>query len=170
VAEPGANPVVLGRITGPFGVRGWLKIHSFTDPRDAILGYPGWMIGRGGGWEAVDVVEGRPHGKTLIVRLDGVGDRETAAGYVNAEVAVDRGELPETGEGEYYWADLEGLTVEGLDGRVIGKVAYLLETGANDVLVVRGGGKEVLIPFVKGSVIRNVDLAAGLIRVDWEWD
>jgi 16S rRNA processing protein RimM len=170
VAKSVTNPVVLGRVSGLFGVRGWVKIHSFTDPRDSILHYPNWLIQRDGCWQPVSVAEGRPHGKTLVVRFDGVEDRDGAAGYVNAELAVDRGELPETEEGEYYWSDLEGLTVKRQDGEVIGTVAYLLETGANDVLVIRDGKKEVLIPFITGDVIKDVDLAGGSIRVDWEWD
>jgi 16S rRNA processing protein RimM len=170
VAQAGKNPVVLGRVSGLYGVKGWVKIHSYTDPRESILRYSNWMICRDAGWQSVNVAEGKPHGKTLIARFDGVEDRDDAAGYVNADVAVERGELPETGEGEYYWSDLEGLRVVKQDGRLIGRVAYLLETGANDVLVVRDGSDEVLIPFVRGDVIKGVDLAGGVISVDWEWD
>ena len=162
--------MVLGRVSGLYGVKGWVKIHSYTDPRESILRYSNWMIDRDAGWQTVHVAESRPHGKTLIARFDGVEDRDDAAGYVNADIAIDRGELPATGEGEYYWSDLEGLRVEGLDGRQFGRVAYLLETGANDVLVVRDGNDEVLIPFVTGDVIKGVDLAGGVISVDWEWD
>lgn len=170
MAQPETNRVVLGRVSGLFGVRGWVKIHSYTDPREAILDYPNWLIELDGCWQAVGVAEGRPHGKTLIVRFDGVDDRDAASSYVNAEVAVDRSALPETGEGEYYWSDLIGLRVERQDGDEIGRVASLLETGANDVLVVRGGEKEILIPFLTGKVIEEVDLVDGVIRVDWEWD
>jgi 16S rRNA processing protein RimM len=170
VARAGKNPVVLGRVSGLYGVKGWVKIHSYTDPRESILRYSNWMIDCEAGWQSVQVAEGKPHGKTLIARFDGVEDRDAAAGYVNADVAVDRDELPDTGEGEYYWSDLEGLRVERQDGRLIGSVAYLLETGANDVLVVRDGDDEVLIPFVTGDVIKRVDLAGGVISVDWEWD
>ena len=160
----------MGRVSGLYGVKGWVKIHPYTDPRESILSYPNWMIERDAGWQAVQVAEGRPHGKTLIARFDGIEDRDGAAGYVNADVAVDRDELPDTGEGEYYWSDLEGLRVERQDGRLIGRVTYLLETGANDVIVVRDGNDEVLIPFVMGEVIKGVDLASGVICIDWEWD
>jgi len=164
------KPVVLGRVSGLFGVRGWVKIHSYTDPRVAILAYPGWQLGEGGQWRAIKVAEGKPHGKTIVARFDGSEDRETAAGYVNALVGVPRSALPATGEGEYYWSDLEGLTVEGQGGNVLGTVAGLLETGANDVLVVRQKDREILIPFLTGDVIKDVDLDSGVIRVDWDWD
>lgn len=164
------KPVILGRVSGLFGVRGWVKIHSYTDPREAILEYPCWFIEIGDRWQPVERAAGKPHGKTIIARFDGVDDRDEAAGYVDARIAVERRALPDTGKDEYYWSDLEGLQVENKDGSVLGTVAHLLETGANDVLVVRDGDREVLIPFVTGEVIKDVDLASGVIRVDWEWD
>jgi len=163
------KPVVLGRISGLFGVKGWLKIHSYTDPREAILDYDGWLIEQNGSWRTAEPVEGKRHGKTVIVRLAGVEDRDTAAGYVDAVVGVSRDKLPATKDKEYYWSDLEGLQVLCQDGKRLGHVAYLLETGANDVLVVQGD-KETLIPFIVGDVIENVDLAKGEIHVNWDWD
>ena len=98
------------------------------------------------------------------------GDRDQAAALVGAELGIRRSELPDTEEGSYYWSDLEGLTVETTAGKALGQVAYLLETGADDVLVVRREGGETLIPFVNGQVVRKVDLEKGVICVDWEWD
>ena len=170
MAITNTKPVVLGRIGGLFGVRGWVKVHSYTDPREAILAYPDWLVEIDGRWQATGVEEGKPHGKTLIARFDGVEDREEAARYINARVGVERGALPDPGENEYYWSDLEGLAVEGRDGSVLGTVDYLIETGANDVLVVRDGDTETLVPFITGDVVKDVDLAAGVIRVDWDWD
>ena len=161
--------VVLGRISGLFGVRGWIKIHSFTDPREAILKYPDWRIESGGEWKSIGFAEGRPHGKTVVARFEGTETREEAAQFVGATIGVPRASLPTTGMDEYYWTDLEGLRVRDRDGTVIGTVAYLLETGANDVLVVRDGEREILVPFVTGDVIKQVDLADGVIDVDWEW-
>ena len=163
------QPVVLGRIVGLFGVRGWVKVHSYTEPRDAVLDYRDWLLCRDGNWETVELADGRRHGKGVIARLQGVEDRETAAEMLGSEIGVERDALPEPEEGHYYWADLEGLTVVDKDGKGLGKVAYLMATGANDVLVVDGPA-ERLIPFVPGAVILDVDLAAGVIRVDWEWD
>ena len=161
--------IVLGKVSGLFGVRGWVKIHSFTDPREAILSYSDWRIERGGDWKPIELAEGKPHGKTVVARFEGTASREEAAQYVGATIGVPRAALPTTGDGEYYWADLEGLQVRDTDGAVIGTVAYLLETGANDVLVVRDGDREILVPFVADSVIRKVDIANGVIDVNWEW-
>lgn len=164
---------MLGRITGLYGVRGWMRVHSYTEPRGALLGYDGWLVRRNDAWQACPVVEAREHGKTLVVRLEGIEDREAAARFVGADVAVERARLPKTAEGEYYWADLEGLEVRHRDGRVLGRVSRLFETGAHDVLEVRReeGGREheLLIPFVPGEFVLGVDLEAGVINVDWEW-
>jgi len=163
------KPVVLGRVSGLFGVRGWTKIHSYTDPREGILEYPDWLVEIDGAWRSLGVAEGKRHGKTVIVRFAGIDDRDAAAEYVDALVGIDRESLPDTNAGEYYWSDLEGLKVINRDGSLLGKVAYLLETGANDVLVVQEGDQEILIPFLKDDVIRDVDLTKGEISVDWEW-
>lgn len=164
------KPVVLGQVSGLFGVRGWVKIHSYTEPREAILEYPDWLIGNEEEWCAIECAEGKPHGKTLVARFEGVEDRDDAAAYVNALIAIERSGLPATKRDQYYWSDLEGLRVVRETGDEMGTVAYLLETGANDVLVVDADGRETLVPFVTGEVIKDVDLAKGEIRVDWEWD
>lgn len=161
--------MILGRVTGLFGVKGWLKVHSYTEPREAILDYKDWLLLRDEDRQAVRLAEGERQGKTIIARFDGVDDRDDAATYVGNDIGVARERLPDTGRGEYYWADLEGLRVVHSDGRVLGEVSHLLATGANDVLVVRGD-QEILIPFVQGKVIKDVDLAAGVINVDWGWD
>jgi 16S rRNA processing protein RimM len=163
------QPVKLGRIVGLFGVRGWIRVYSYTEPREAILGYDDWLLSRDGDWQRVELAEGKRHGKAVIARLQGIEDRDAAAELLGSDIGVDRDALPDPGAGHYYWADLEGLTVLRKDGTELGKVASLMATGANDVLVVDGQG-ERLIPFVMGTVILDVDLAAGVIRVDWEWD
>lgn len=163
------NPVIVGRISGLFGVHGWVKIHSYTDPREAILDYEDWLITNDEDWQPIKVREGKPHGKTIIASLDGIDDRDDAAQWIKATIGVDRSQLPDMADGKFYWLDLEGLTVMKCDGTVIGTVDYLLETGANDVLVVRKGDREVLIPFLVEQVIKDVDLADGVIRVDWDW-
>lgn len=161
--------VILGRIAGVFGVKGWVKVFSHTEPREGILKYQDWLLKRGNGWQPVKVEDGTPHGKSVIAKLANVDDRETAAELLDVEIAVPREDLPQTGDGEFYWSDLEGLQVVHCDGRLLGKVAYLMATGANDVLVVDGDG-ECLIPFVMGEVILDVDLGKGRISVDWDWD
>ena len=164
-----SEPVVLGRITGPFGVQGWVKVFSYTEPREAVLEYGKWLLSGPDEWKQATVAEGKRHGKTIIARLDGCEDRDQAATLAGTEIAVLRDELPQAGEGHYYWSDLEGLQVLRKDGTDIGKLEYLIETGANDVMVVNGE-QERLIPFVMDKVVLGVDLARGVITVDWDWD
>jgi 16S rRNA processing protein RimM len=169
VTDALTQPVILGRIVGLFGVRGWIKVYSYTEPREAVLDYRDWLLDRDGDWQRVELAEGKRHGKAVIARLEGIDDRDAAAELIGSDIGVDRDALPEPEEGHYYWADLEGLAVVHRDGSELGRVACLLATGANDVLVV-DGPVERLIPFVPGTVILDVDLAAGVIHVDWEWD
>ncbi len=169
VTQKEITPVVLGRIAGTFGVKGWVKVLSYTEPREAILEYENWLLKCGDAWQAATVEQGKPHGKSVIARLANVEDRDAAAELRDFDIAVVRDQLPETQAGEYYWTDLEGLQVVHRDGRLLGIVAYLIATGANDVLVVKGD-RECLIPFVMEEVILDVDLASGVISVDWEWD
>ena len=159
----------MGRISGLFGVQGWVKVYSYTEPREAVLDYDRWLLGRKDGWQEVTVAEGQRHGKTVIVRIDGYVDRDQAATLVGLDIGVPREAMPETENGRYYWSDLEGLKVLHRDGTELGQVACLLETGANDVMVVKGDG-ERLIPFVMDKVVLGVDLDKGEIEVDWEWD
>jgi len=152
-----------------FGVKGWVKVYSYTQPREAILDYRHWYLQKNEAWREVEVAEGKKHGKGIIVRLAGLNDRDQAAAMVECDVAVERESLPAAGKGSFYWTDLEGLEIRHRDGTDLGSVAYLLETGANDVLVTTGK-PERLIPFVMGEVILDVDLAGGVITVDWELD
>ncbi|MDJ0709843.1 MAG: ribosome maturation factor RimM [Woeseiaceae bacterium] len=162
-------PVVLGRISGLFGVQGWVKVYSYTDPREAVLDYDRWLLSGNDGWREATVAEGQRHGKTIIARIDGYVDRDQAATLVGTDIGVARDALPGTDANQFYWSDLEGLRVVHRDGCELGTVAYLLETGANDVMVVKGE-QERLIPFVMGKVVLGVDLDNGEIQVDWEWD
>ena len=144
-------------------------MYSYTEPREAVLNYDRWLLSSQDGWQEATVAEGQRHGKTVIVRIDGYDDRDQAAGLVGTEIGIPRDELPETDVDQYYWSDLEGLSVVHRDGTELGKVSHLLETGANDVMVVKGE-TERLIPFVLDKVVLGVDLAKREIRVDWEWD
>ena len=159
----------MGRISGLFGVKGWVKVYSYTQPREAILDYDRWLLKRKGQWQVTLLSEGKRHGKSVVARLEGVDDRDQAAELLDCEIAVARDELPEVEAGSSYWADLEGMQVVHRDGTELGRVAYLLETGANDVMVTEGE-RERLIPFVAEKVILDVDFDKGVISVDWEWD
>ena len=165
----GDHRVILGRISGLVGVKGWVRLFSHTEPREAILDYDRWLIGRDEDWREFQLAEGRRHGKAVIARLEGFVDRDQASGLIGADVAVHRHQLPAAVGDEYYWADLVSLEVVTTDGRSLGQVDHLLATGANDVLVVRGED-ECLVPFIRGRVIREVDLDGGVIRVDWDPD
>lgn len=169
--------MVLGRVTGLYGIRGWVRIHSYTEPREALLEYDGWMLRVGKAWQAMPVAEGRRHGKSIVARFQDVDDRDAAARFLGADIAVPRQALPEAGAGRYYWADLVGLDVRHRDGRSLGTLANMLATGDHDVMVVNAPsdraneqGREILIPFVMDRTVLQVDLAAGVIEVDWEWD
>ena len=142
---------------------------SYTQPREAILEYAGWFLRKKGEWQAASIREGKRHGKAVIVRLEGVEDRDQAAALIGCDIAIARDALPKVEDGSYYWADLEGMRVVHRDGSELGRVAYLMETGANDVLVTEGE-RERLIPFIAEKVVLDVDFATGVIRVDWEWD
>ena len=159
----------MGRISGLFGVKGWVKVHSYTQPREAILDYDRWLLKRNGQWQVTLLSEGKKHGKSVVARFEGVDDRDQAAELLDCEIAVARAELPKVEDGSYYWADLEGMQVVHRDGTELGRVAYLLETGANDVMVTEGE-RERLIPFIAEKVILDVDFDKGVISVDWEWD
>ena len=159
--------VTIGRVVGVYGVRGWIKVLSSTEPPEAILDYPVWQLRNGSEWRAMTLAEGRRYGKGILVHLAACDDRDVARALIGADIAVRRSEMPDPGLDRFYWADLEGLTVRTLDGVELGVVDHLIETGANDVLVVRGE-RERLIPYVRGTVIVGVDLKQRVIQVDWD--
>lgn len=163
-----ARTVALGKVSGVFGVRGWLKVYSFTVPRGKIVDYRVWQLWRQGApWRTVEVLEGGEHGKTVIARLAGIDDRDAAAGLIDSEIRVAREALPPPAPGEFYWADLEGLAVVTRDGVDLGRVDRMLETPAHDVMVIQGE-RERLVPFVQGIYVLEVDLEDGRITVDWD--
>lgn len=159
--------VVLGRISGLHGVQGWVKVFSETQPRAGIVKYSPWQVKQRGEWREFTVVAGHEQGKTVIAKLESVDDRDAAAALRDAEIAVWRDQLPAAKPDEYYWSDLEGLTVVTTDGLSLGKVSHLMETGANDVLVVQGE-RERLLPYLPGQVVIDIDLAKGSMTVDWD--
>lgn len=171
------DPVVVGRLTSSYGVRGWIKVHSYTDPMENILGYRQLFIQQQGRWLPLKVEDGKPHGKGLVVKLQGVDTPEQARLYSGVEVAIDASELPPLEADEYYWHQLEGLRVlagpELATPQLLGQVDHLLETGANDVLVVvpcdgSVDQRERLIPYLPDDVVKSIDLAAGTMLVEWD--
>ena len=161
---------IMGRIAAAYGIRGLVKIQPFTEYLDSLLDYRTWWIGHEQGpWREMKVGQCEVHGKTLVAQLPDCPDRTAAEKLKGLLIAVPRSSLPEQGEGEYYWSDLIGLAVVNEAGASLGAVTNLLETGANEVLVVQGDSGEMLIPFV-ASAIRQVDLKGRVIRVDWSAD
>ncbi len=158
--------VILGHISGLYGVKGWLKVYSDTRPHEDILGYSPWLLKTTKGWQEYPLKAGRPHGKGIVAQLAGVTDRDQAGLLIGAEIAIRQEQLPALATGEFYWIQLEGLQVENLTGVSLGTISHLFETGANDVMVVEGD-RQRLIPYID-SVVKKVDLAQGIIRVDWD--
>ncbi|MGK0441564.1 MAG: 16S rRNA processing protein RimM [Pseudohongiellaceae bacterium] len=169
--------VVIGKITSVYGIKGWIKIHSYTEPMENVFSYTDCFIQRGGQWQPISFEGGKRHGKGLVAQISGVDDRDIAAQYCKCEIATSVKAFPALAEDEYYWHQLEGLKVFTADesGKelLLGKVDHVLETGANDVLVVSkcAGSidkEERLIPYLPGQFIKDVDIENGLIRVDWD--
>ncbi len=160
--------VVMGRVATPYGVLGWVNIQPDTEYVDGLFDYPRWWVNTPAGWREFAVEEAKVHSDHLVAKLQGVEDRDQAFLLKGKQIAVPRAQLPQAGEGEYYWSDLIGLGVKNLEEIDLGQVKDVFATGANDVLVVQGE-QERLIPFV-AQVIVDVDLAAKCITVDWGAD
>jgi 16S rRNA processing protein RimM len=159
--------VIIGKVGAPYGIKGWSKIFSYTVPIENILDYQPWLISTGKTWEKIEPVVGRVHNKVIVAQLPGSGDREQAKHYTHVKIAVHRQHLPTLAANQYYWNDLIGLAVINTDGELLGKVLQISETGADDVLIVRGE-KDFAVPMQMDSVIKTVDLNQGFIKVDWQ--
>jgi 16S rRNA processing protein RimM len=160
--------VVMGRIVAPYGVQGWVKVLPDTEVLDGLLDYPIWQIGKEGSWQQFKLKSGKVHNDVLVVKLDGVNDRDAAFACKGLQVAVPRALLPELDDTEFYWSDLIGLAVKNQQGVDFGKIVDVFETGANDVIVVKGE-VERLIPFAEHTII-EVDIAQQTMLVDWDED
>jgi 16S rRNA processing protein RimM len=169
-ARPGSDRrvVVLGRIGAAFGVTGWVKVNSFTDPLEGIVDFGTWELVRGGQSERRRVLDWKRAGKAVAVRLEGVDSRDAAQGLTGCEVQVDRSELAPTGEREYYWHDLVGLEARNRDGAMLGRVQDVLDLPAHPVLVL-AGDRERLVPLVPQRLL-GVDLDKGRVTLDWHLD
>lgn len=161
--------ITIGKIGSTFGVKGWIKIQSFADQILSILNYQPWYISRDEkNWQPIEFTDGKAHGKGVIVKFKGLETPEDVRLLTGAWVGVPRSALPNLTQDEYYWSDLVGLTVINTKGKHLGTVQYLLETGANDVLVAKEGKQEIAIPFILPTIILKVDLQKQEILVDWE--
>ncbi|MBD1553658.1 ribosome maturation factor RimM [Pseudomonas typographi] len=169
---PADDLIVIGKIVSVHGVRGEVKVYSFTDPIDNLLHYPHWTLRHEGDVKQVVLMQGRLQNKVLVAKLNGLDDREQARLLAGYEICIARSLLPALTHGDYYWYQLEGLKVINSPGELLGKVDHLLETGANDVMVVKPcagslDDRERLLPYTDGCVL-DIDLAAGEMRVEWD--
>jgi 16S rRNA processing protein RimM len=168
------NLITLGKVGSVYGIKGWLKIHSFTENPADIFDYSPWSLKLGGKAQSVTVTDWRKHNNGLIAKFEGIDDRDVAQGLVSHEITVESSVLPDLPEGEFYWRDLIGMSVVTEQGYNLGEVTDLMETGANDVLVVKAnrndgfGKKERLIPYLFEQVIKAVDAQSKQITVDWD--
>lgn len=178
MSESQSDLLVIGRISGCYGIKGWVKIHSFTEPAENLLAYKRFQLKQRSGLEAVEFDSIRRQGKGLVAHIKGVDDRNLAETYKSLEIVVSAEQLPSLDDGDFYWRQLQGLKVWCLDQSVneervlLGTVDYLIDTGANDVLVVKASDgsideQERLIPYLPDDVVTRVDLKEGLIEVDW---
>ncbi|MDN5864224.1 MAG: ribosome maturation factor RimM [Gammaproteobacteria bacterium] len=160
--------VTLGRVSGLFGVRGWMRVYSHCEPRAGILDYSHWWLGPDTERRRYKLLEGRAQGPGVVVRLEGIEDRDGARAHMGLDIAVPRSALAEI-EG-FYWADLIGLEVENRDGVKLGRIAGHIETGGHDVIVVADGARERLIPYAPGRYVDEVVLGERRMIVDWHPD
>lgn len=165
-----AGFIIIGKIGATYGVRGWLKIHSYTEYGASILDYTPWYLsGENDHYRKIEIEQGQMHGNGIIAKLAGINTPEEARLLTGQTISILRSQLPELKKDEYYWSDLIGLTVINKNGETYGKVIYLMATGSNDVLVIKGNdNKEHAIPYLFGNIITKIDLAKQEIHVDWE--
>jgi 16S rRNA processing protein RimM len=158
----------MGRIAAPFGVKGWVKVQPFSEDPGTLMDFESWRVGRGEQQKHLNVETCQDHGNALVAKLAGIDDRDAAFALRGQEISVAKSSLPPPAEGEYFWSDLIGLNAVNREGVALGKVDSLMETGAHDLLVVKGE-REYLIPFI-AQFVGAVDIAAGRIEVDWGMD
>ena len=165
---------VVGKLGSTYGIRGWLRVYSSTEYAESIFDYQPWFLKIKGQWQPTELESWKHHNHELIAKLKNVNDRETAQSLANVEIGVDLSVFPKLEEGDYYWHDLIGCNVVNLEGYAMGTVTEMMETGSNDVFVVRANSKDAfgkqerLIPFLYEQVVKRVDLTTKIIEVDWD--
>lgn len=167
--------IQLGSINAAYGIKGWVKVFSYTDPVEQIFLYSPWQLRRSGKTLELEVDQMKVQGRNLLTLFKGFEDRNQAESVIGYEIWIDRAQLPDLPDGEYYWNQLQGLTVINQAGLLLGRIDHMIETGANDVLVVRPNEQSVddqerLIPYIEGEVVIDVDLDTKKIVVDWQTD
>jgi 16S rRNA processing protein RimM len=170
-----SDVTIVGKVTTAFGIKGWVKIHSFTDPMTGLLDYKNWYLKVKGQWQPYNVKEAKPQGKGIVAKFQSVDDRDQALALSQTDIAVLTTDLPQLADDEFYWSQLVGLTVVNKNGELLGKIDHLFNSGApHDVMSVKGyegslDQQDRLIPYVN-AVVGKIDLDAGEMQVDWEAD
>ncbi|MGK2959634.1 MAG: ribosome maturation factor RimM [Candidatus Malihini olakiniferum] len=168
------NPIVMGKAKSAYGILGWLRVFSSTEKTESIFDYQPWYIKYHGSWKIIEIESWKHHNQDLIIKVKGVNNRDAANLLKSAEIVIDSAQLPDLEKGDYYWKNLFGCEVITSAGYQLGKVIDIIETGSNDVLVIKAnpkdafGAKERLIPFLTGQVVKHVDLSTKTIKVDWD--
>jgi 16S rRNA processing protein RimM len=160
--------LLIGKINGFFGLQGWVKVFSYTNPRTNILNYSPWSIKVDGNFQSIDITSGREQSKTIVAHIKGIDNREDSQKFIGQDIYINKEQLPELTQGEYYWHELIGFDVINKDEEQLGTVDYFVETGANDVLVVKGK-KEYWIPYIEPFLV-SIDSKNNKILVDWDKD
>jgi 16S rRNA processing protein RimM len=160
--------LLIGKINGFFGLQGWVKVFSYTNPRTNILNYSPWSIKVDGNFQSIDITSGREQSKTIVAHIKGIDNREDSQKFIGQDIYINKEQLPELTQGEYYWHELIGFDVINKDEERLGTVDYFVETGANDVLVVKGK-KEYWIPYIEPFLV-SIDSKNNKILVDWDKD
>lgn len=162
------NIVVMGAVGAPYGLKGWVHVQSYAEPASNILSYKTWYLKIKDQWQPVAVLKARAHTKNFVATLAGYETIEKAELLRCVEIGVPRSALPKLADGQYYWTDLIGLSVVTAEGIMLGKVEQMIETGSNDVIVVKGETREHLIPYILDDYVLSVDLKAHVMRVSWD--
>lgn len=168
--QPDSDSIItLGKINGVFGVKGWVKVYSYTAQQDDILSYKTWYLLQAGKWQKVKLLNGQRQGKGIVANIEGIVDRDQALALQGTLIGTAREALPELPADQFYWSDLIGLNVVTVEEQPLGKISHLFETGANDVMVVKGD-RERWLPWLMNDVVKRVDLGERTVQVDWDPD
>jgi len=167
--KPTEKYIIVGKLGKTHGVHGWLNLYSETQPPENILEYKPLFWMTAAGWQEINITEIKPHGKSFLIHIVDIDNPEEAKKHTGKEIAILRQQLPDLKQEEFYWTDLEGLTVINQNNIELGVIDHLMATGANDVMVVIGKKKH-LIPFIRNQVVIDIDLQAKIMRVNWDED
>ena len=168
-----STPIIIGKFGAPFGVKGWIKVQSFADPAENILIYQPWLLYQKKEWVTCCFEDAKIQDNGIIVKLPGYSDRDKIRIYTNLNIAIERSQLNDSDlqMGQYFWTDLQGLTIINTQGITLGTLSHLLDNGAHDIMVVNSEKMpDILIPYVEPDIVKSVDLANKVITVDWELD